>query len=399
MINIGIIREGKQPPDLRTPLIPEQCIQLKNYFPEIEIFVQHSQHRCYSDASYQNKEINVVEDLSHCDIIIGVKEIPIDMLLENKTYLFFSHTIKKQLHNRNLLREILKKKIRLIDYETLVWEAGNRIIGFGRFAGIVGTHHAFRMWGLKHHLFELKPAYKCLNMEEMYKQYKSIEIPKVKIVLCGDGRVAHGSIEVLRYLKIRQVSAEEFLNHTYDEPVFVQLRSEDYYQHKNNRHWDKSDFYKHPEDYVSTFKPYYQQADIMINAIFWKEGIPAFFSHEDMKSKEFNIRVISDITCDIPGPLPCTLKSTSINEPYFGYNPYIESISDAFGKNTIDVQAVSNLPCELPIDASQEFGEMLIRHVLPYLIENDSEGIIENATIASGGKLMPKFQYLKDYVE
>jgi alanine dehydrogenase len=399
MKTIGIIREGKKPSDLRTPLTPRQCVELMNIIPDIKILVQSSPFRCFNDDEYKNAGIEVVEDMTSCDILLGVKEVPVSELIDDKTYLFFSHTIKKQAHNRALLRSILEKNIRLIDYETLVWDAGNRIIGFGRFAGIVGTHYAFSMMGQKYGLFNFKPAHLCHDYSEMIEQYIGVKLPSVKIVLCGDGRVAHGCIELMKKLKIHRVSQEEFLDNTYDEPVYVHLRSEDYYAHKDVREWDKSDFYKHPEDYVSSFKPYFQKADVMLNAIFWKEDIPLFFTHEDMKRMDFNIKIISDITCDVPGPIPSTTRSTTINDPYYGYNPFTAQETKPFQANTIDVQAVGNLPCELPIDASIEFGEQLIRHVLPSLLIEDKEGIIKNATIAERGKLNERFAYLQDYVQ
>ena len=398
-IKIGVIREGKFPYDKRTPLTPEQCKQVMSFYPNVEVIVQPSPHRCFADKAYADLGVKIAEDLSDCSILLGVKEVPVSELIAEKTYLFFSHTIKKQAYNKTLLRNILTQKIQLIDYETLVWEAGNRIIGFGRFAGLVGTHYALMMWGLKHRLFQLKPAHACADLKAVLAQYEAVQLPAVKIVLCGDGRVAHGSIDFLRALGIKQVSAQDFLNNSYSVPVFVQLRSEDYYAHKLGRFWDKSDFYKHPEDYISTFKPFTNVADIFINAIFWKAQIPAFYTLEEIKQPDFKIRVISDITCDIPGPLPTTIKSTTIENPYFGIHPLSAKEQQPFLSNTIDVQAVSNLPCELPVDASIEFGEQLIRHVLPELLEADQSAIIERACIAKDGKLTAHFSYLQDFVD
>lgn len=398
MKTIAIIREGKTPPDLRTPLTPQQCVELMKKFSDVKVIVQQSPFRCYSDAQYSALGIEVKEDVSEADILVGVKEVPIENLIPNKTYLFFSHTIKKQSHNRKLLRAILHNNIRLVDYETLVWDAGNRIIGFGRFAGIVGAHYAFMMLGKKTGTYQLKAAHECADMEALYKQYEGLQLPPMRIVLCGDGRVAHGVIEFMRKLKIHHVTSEEFLEHTYDHPIYVQLRSEDYYERKDKREWDKADFYKHPEDYRSSFAPFYKHADVMINAVFWREGIEPFFTHEEMKRDDFLIKVISDVSCDIPGPLPCTLKVTTIEEPYFGYNVLLEKEVPAFSKGCIDIQSVGNLPCELPIDASKEFGEQLIRHVLPNLINEDKGDIIKNATITENGKLTDKYAYLSDYV-
>jgi alanine dehydrogenase len=398
MKTIGILRETKQPPDKRTPLTPEQCRDVMDKLEDVQILVQSSPDRCFPDESYRNMGIQVVEELSNAAILLGVKEVVPEQLLSGKTYLFFSHTIKKQAHNRLLLRKIMEKGITLIDYETLVWDAGNRIIGFGRFAGIVGTHHALRMWGLKKGTYVLKPAHACKDMEELFAQYEHLEITPARIVLCGDGRVAHGAIELFKKLKIHHVTPEEFMENTYDHTVYVHLRSEDYYERKDGREWDKSDFYKHPMEYRSSFRPFYQKADILINAVFWKEGVEPFFTREEMKRKDFTIKVISDITCDIPGPLPSTLFNTTINDPYYGYQPLLEKAVAPFGKDTIEVQTIGNLPCELPVDASVEFGEQLIRHVFPNLLYQDTGNIIAQATIVQSGKLTVRYNYLSDFV-
>ncbi|MBP9689165.1 MAG: alanine dehydrogenase [Bacteroidia bacterium] len=396
---IGIIKEGKTPPDLRTPLTPEQCVEVMQKFSNVKVIVQSSAHRCFSDDAYAALGIEVVEDISVADILLGVKEVPVKELIANKTYMFFSHTIKKQSHNRKLLRTILEKNITLIDYETLVWEGGNRIIGFGRFAGIVGAHYAFLMWGKKTGAYQLKPANKCANMSDMYAQYEGVKIPTAKIILCGDGRVAHGVIELMRKLKIRHVTPEEFIGSEFDEPVYAQLRSENYYERKDGGEWDKSHFYKNPEDYRSKFAPYYKKADIFINAVFWHAGIEPFFTREEMKRNVFNIKVVSDISCDIPGPIPSTIKSTTIENPYFGYNQFLDAQVEPFTKESVDVQAVGNLPCELPVDASLEFGSQLMRNVLPFLLISDKDNIIADATIAANGCLTQKYTYLQDYVD
>jgi alanine dehydrogenase len=397
-MKIGIIREGKIPHDKRVAFTPEQCTEITERFPETSLIVQPSAHRCIADELYKNEGLPLQEDLSSCDILFGIKEVPVDELLENKSYLFFSHTIKKQPHNRKLLRTVLERNIRLIDYETLTWSNGSRVLGFGRFAGIVGTHNGFLTWGRKFGSFELKPAYMCENYKEMTDQYQDIKIPPIKIVLTGDGRVAHGCLELLDKLGIREVTPREFLEQTFNEPVYVHLVPEDFYAQKDGAVWDKADFYHNPENYVSTFKPYARVCDLMLNAIFWNERIPRFFSIEDMKARDFKIKVIADISCDINGSIPATLKDTSIEDPVFGYHPLSETMVAPYQPNTIDIMAVSNLPCELPYDASDAFGDQLLKHVLGNLLLNDSDGMIERATIAQNGNLMPRFAYLADYV-
>lgn len=398
MIRIGIIREGKKPQDKRVAFTPAQCLEILERFPNTEILVQPSPHRCIPDAAYAEAGLTLSEDMASCDILFGIKEVPVDELIAGKTYLFFSHTIKKQPHNRKLLRKVLEDRITLVDYETLVWENGSRVLGFGRFAGIVGTHNGFLTWGRKMGLFDLKPAYLCKDYKEMVDQYKNIHLPPIKIALTGDGRVAHGCLELLDKLGIREVTPREFIEETYSVPVYVHLVSEDYYAHKDGELWDKSDFYHNPENYVSTFRQYSKHCDLMLNAIFWNERIPRFFSLEDMKSRDFKIKVIADISCDIQGSVPATLKDTTIEDPVFGYHPLSETIEAPFQKNTIDIMAVSNLPCELPYDASYAFGEQLLKHVVGNLLITDVGQLINRATIATEGELMPRFKYLSDYV-
>jgi len=397
-MKIGIIREGKIPHDKRVAFTPEQCEEISERFPETTIAVQPSSHRCIHDSDYETAGMKLSENLESCDILFGIKEVPVEELIANKTYLFFSHTIKKQPHNRKLLRTILERNIRLVDYETLTWANGSRVLGFGRFAGIVGAHNGLITWGKKYGVFSLKPAYQCSNYKEMVDQYANIHIPPIKIALTGDGRVAHGCLELLDKLGIREVTPREFLEQTFSEPVYVHLVTEDFYAQKDGAVWDKADFYRNPENYVSTFKPYTRVCDLMLNAIFWNERIPRFFSLEDMKSRDFKIKVIADISCDINGSIPATMKDTTIEEPVFGYHPLSETTVAPYQPNTIDIMAVSNLPCELPYDASEAFGEQLLKHVLGSLLLNDSENMIERATIARDGKLMPRFQYLADYV-
>ena len=399
MAIIGLIRESKKPYDKRVALSPAQCVDVMNSFTDVKIVVQPSPHRCISDAEYLEAGIEMSENMEQCDILLGIKEVPIEDLIANKTYLFFSHTIKKQPHNRKLLRTILQKNIRLVDYETLVWENGSRVLGFGRFAGVVGTHNAFLTWGEKFNLFHLKPAYRCENYAEMKAEYDKIEMPPLKIALCGDGRVAHGCLELLNLLHIREVTPQEFLDEQFDVPTYVHLVTEDFYAHKDGELWDKADFYHNPENYVSTFKQYTQHCDVMLNAIFWNERIPRFFSKEDMKARDFKIKVIADISCDVNGSIPATMKDTTIEDPVFGYHPLSETIEAPFLKNTIDVMAVSNLPCELPYDASVAFGEQLIKHVIGNLLNANNSRMIKFATIAQNGELTERYNYLKDYVE
>ena len=396
-IKLGILREEKSPPDKRVPFTPLQCSELLKEYPGLEIFIQPSIIRCYEDHEYRSFGLTLQEDISNCDVLMGVKEIPVEKLLPAKTYVIFSHTIKKQPHNQKLMKAFVDKKITLIDYETLTDPNHNRIIGFGRYAGIVGAYNGLLGYGKKYDLFHLKPANKCRDKAEINEELKRVKLPNIKILITGGGRVANGAVETVSALKIRKVTPYEFRTCSYREPVYCQLHSKDYHEAIDHSSWNMKEFYAHPEKYTSTFLPYTKAADLLITGHFWTPGSPKLFSKEDMHSPDFRISVIADISCDIDGSVPSTLKACTIDEPFYGYNPITESVDVAFSKHTITVMAVDNLPCELPRDASEDFGKELMERVMPALLGMDKEKIIERATLVNKGKLTPAFEYLKDY--
>jgi alanine dehydrogenase len=395
-LTIGILREEKEHPDKRVPLPPSTCADLLYTFPTLKIVVQPSKIRCYSDQEYINFGIPLKEDLSDCDILMGVKEVPVNKLINNKKYFFFSHTIKKQPHNKVLMQALIEKKITMIDYETLTDKNHNRIIGFGRYAGIVGAYNALLGYGRKYNLYTIKPAHACKDRAEMEKELEHIKLPNIKIVLTGGGRVANGVIETLSALRIRKVTSEELLMATFREPVYCQLNPKDYVERINDHNFDVNDFYTHPEHFKSTFKPYTQKADIYIAAHYWDARSPRMFEISDIQDSTFNISVIADISCDIDGSVPTTIRSSRIEDPFYGYNIKTNKEDIPFSKDTICIMAVDNLPCELPRDASDGFGKDLLERVIPNLIV-DTDKVIERATICTNGKLKAAFDYLSDY--
>ncbi|MBI4929833.1 MAG: alanine dehydrogenase [Bacteroidetes bacterium] len=398
MAKIGIIREGKVPPDLRVPFIPEQCKLIMEYFPGTEVVVQSSPVRIIKDEEYNDAGIKVVNDLNDCDIILGIKEIPLKELIPNKKYFFFSHTIKKQPHNQELLKTILKNNIQLIDYECLTDEEFNRVIGFGHYAGIVGAYNGILGYGLKYNLFKTKRAVECHDKNELIEELKKINLPNLKIIVTGNGRVANGAIELLGLLHIRRITPYEFTHYTFREPTYTQLDSFNYNERMDGTPWNWNDFFKYPEMYRSTFMKYTRWCDLLIHCSFWDPRAPKLFSKEEMRSPEFGISVIADVACDINGSVPSTSKASNIAEPFYGYDLKTETITEPFANNAITVMAVDNLPCELPRNASEDFGKELIEKVLPSLLVKDETKLIERGTIAKDGKLMERFEYLKDYV-
>ena len=400
-MKIGILRENKTPIDKRVPLTPEQCVEVQQKFPHVSIVVQPSKIRCFNDSEYAALGIQLNEDLSDCDILMGVKEERIGDLIEGKKYLIFSHVIKKQPYNRELLQTIVKKKIQLIDYEVLTNKEGFRIIGFGRFAGLVGAYSGLRAFGIRNQFFDLKPAHECENLAEMLINLDTINLPPLKIAVTGDGRVANGVLEILNYLKITRLTPEQYLLFENPPvPVYVQLLPENYVRRKDDYEFDLFHFFTHPAMYQNTFIPFAETTDLLMAAAYWDPKAPVLFTTDDMKSESFRISVISDITCDIDGSIPSTKRSSVIEEPFYDYNPATEELEPAFSsKQNITVQAVDNLPCELPKDASLDFGRNLIDKVFPSLFGNDTDGIIERATITKNGKLTMRFSYLQGFVD
>lgn len=397
-VKIGIIKEDKVPVDHRTPLTPHQVKLVQERFPHIEIVVQHSDIRCFSDQEYASEGIEVVDSVEDCDILLGVKEVPIENLLSEKTYFFFSHTIKKQVYNQPLLRSLIDQKIKMIDYEALTDETGKRIIAFGRWAGIVGAYNGIWAFGKRYNLFNLRRASACHDLEDLQTEYAKVKLPSIKIALTGGGRVSKGAMEVLMGMGIKKVTPAVFLTEQFNYPVFTQLNSRDYHQRKNGGEFSRHEFYKDPESYEGDFMKFAKVSDILIAAAFWDPHSPVLFNREDMTSNEFQIRVIADITCDIEGSIPSTKQPSTIKDPVYDYNPSDDDVESAFAEEgNISVMAVDNLPCELPRDASDSFGTELLNNILPELLGTDEKGIIKRATITEQGKLTERYEYLNDF--
>ena len=398
-LKIGLIREGKVPPDKRVPFTPLQTEEIEQLFPEVKVVVQKSDFRCFKDSEYQELDISVSEKVDHCDILMGIKEVPIAELIPDKTYLFFSHTIKKQPYNRKLLQEVLKKNIRLIDYEAIKDRQGNRQVAFGRYAGIVGAYNGLWTYGKRFKTFSLRRAHECFDVNDLKLELRKVKLPNVKIILTGAGRVGKGAMETLDSAGIRKVRPYDFLSKNFDEPVYVQLSSADYHNRREGGHFNRDEFHKYPERYDSIFKHFANAADILLAGAYWNPKAPVLFTKEDMLKSDFRIKVIADITCDIDGSVPSTKKASSIVDPIYDYDAKTDSVKPPLSSEKFfTVMAIDNLPCELPRSASEEFGRDLIDRVLPILIGDDKDEIIERATITRDGKLTQYFEYLKDYV-
>jgi alanine dehydrogenase len=397
MIRIGLIKEGKHPADNRVALTPAQCKWIHKQIADVKIVVQSSPHRCFTDKEYAAAGVEVKEDMSDCDVFFGIKEVPVDMLLPGKTYLFFSHTKKKQPQNQKLLRAIVDKKITLIDYECLEHEDGQRIIGFGFFAGVVGAHNGLMAYGKRTGLYNLERVYRQRSFRELIHTYFGLRIPNVKIAVTGSGRVAHGILEIMNLVGIHEVEPDEYLSRRFAYPVYTQLKGADLYRHKQTDTYTRIDFHEHPEQYACTFLPYSMQTDILLNGVYWDETMPRLFEKEAVSSDRFIIQTIADITDDVNGSVPINLGDQTIEDPVYGVSRKSFEKTAPYKEGSVDIIAVGNLPNELPRDASRYFGEQLIKYILEDLIK-DGSPMIKRATIVDKGKLSPPYEYLKDYV-
>ncbi|MGB1211251.1 MAG: alanine dehydrogenase, partial [Lacinutrix venerupis] len=250
-MKFAIIKERKNPPDRRVVFSPQDLKTLKNNFPEAEIVVESSDIRVFNDSEYQKLGFQVSDNVTDADVMFGVKEVPLDALIPNKKYFFFSHTIKKQPYNRKLLKAILEKNIEMYDHETIVKQNGARLIGFGRYAGLVGAYNGFRALGLRDNLFNLPKVETLRDLDAVKAELDKITVPNIKILLTGTGKVAYGAKEILDHLKIKQVSDALYLTSEFTEPVYVMADVMEYAKRKDGKVGDKLAFYKDASDYES----------------------------------------------------------------------------------------------------------------------------------------------------
>ena len=398
-MKFGIIRERKNPPDKRVVLSPKACQKVLKAHTKAQIIVEPSPIRAYADDDYKQLGITVASEMDNCDVLLGVKEVPIDSLIPNKKYFFFSHTIKKQPYNRDLLRAILEKNIEMYDHEVITNKQEQRVVAFGRYAGIVGAYNGFRAYGLKFDLFNLPKASVLPDQTALIAELKKLSLPNIKVLLTGRGRVGNGAREMLDGMEMRRVTVTEYLEETFNEPVYCQIDAGEYNKRKDGVRGNKANFFANPEEYKSNFFRFAKVTDFYIAGHFFGQGSPYLFTREDAKYQDFKIRVVADISCDIDGPVASTIRPSTIADPIYGYDAMTESEADFKKPEAIAVMAVDNLPCELPRDASEGFGEAFIKNVIPAFFNEDKDGVLERARMTQNGKLTERYAYLQDYVD
>lgn len=397
-MKFALIKERKNPPDRRVVLSPTACQQVLTTFPEAKIVAESSDVRVFRDSTYKKAGIEVVTDVSDCDVLLGVKEVPIKALVPNKKYFFFSHTIKKQSYNRKLLKAVLDRNIELYDHEVITAQNGQRLVAFGRYAGIVGAYNGVRAYGLKYDLYSLPKAETLDDREALISELKKISLPNIKIMLTGKGRVGNGAKEILDGMGLKKVNVKEYLHEQFDDPVYCQIDASEYNKRKDGVRGNKADFFENPSAYKSNFKRFTKVTDFYIAGHFYGDGAPYLYTREDARSPDFKIKVVADVSCDIDGPVATTIRASTIADPIYGYDPITETEMDYKAKNAVAVMAVDNLPCELPKDASEGFGSAFVKHVIPAFFNGDKDGVLERARMTQNGKLTKRYAYLRDYV-
>jgi len=398
-MKFGIIRERKNPPDKRVVLAPTLAQAIMKKHPKAQIIVEPSPIRVFSDDEYRAAGIQVADKMHECDVLLGVKEVPINALIPNKKYFFFSHTIKKQPYNRDLLRAVLDKHIELYDHEVITNQKGQRLVAFGRYAGIVGAYNGVRAYGLKYNSFELPKAENLKDREALVTELNKINLPNIKILVTGTGRVGSGAKEMLDAMNLKRVNVAEYLSEEFDEPVYCQIDASEYNRRKDRVRGNKVDFFANPGEYKSNFFRFAKVTDFYIAGHFYGDGAPYLYTREDVKNPDFKIKVVADISCDIDGPVATTIQPSTIADPVYGYHPVTESVIDYKNEEAIAVMAVDNLPAELPRDASNGFGEAFSKYVIPAFFNGDEDGILERARMTKDGKLATNYAYLQDYVD
>ena len=398
--SVGILRETKAPPDRRVPLTPHQTVLFEKRYSQAKVYMQPSEIRGFRDDEYDKLRLNLKEDLKDCELLLGIKEVDYQTFISGKIYMFFAHVGKKQSYNRRMLQEIMRRKITLIDYEYLTDGAGKRIIAFGRWAGIVGAYNGLRGMGLRNGSIALKPAHQCGGKNDLFAEVKKMKPEPVKILVTGGGRTACGAVETLHALNLHKVTPKAFLEQKFDHPVYARLDPQDYVKHKRGKPFELFHFFSHPQEYESTFQPYQKVTDLFIACHYWDPNSPNFITADDMRSSGFRISLIADVSCDINGPIASTRRTSTIEDPFYDYNPNTEKEEPPISNiRNVTVMAVDNLPGALPREASQDFGNILLDKILPSLMGRDDQKIIERATITRAGALTRRFSYLQDFAD
>jgi len=398
-MKIALIKETKTPVDNRVALAPKQVAELNRQFPQHQIVVQASDIRAFSDDEYRAEGVEVLNDVSDADILFGIKEAKIESLIPNKHYFFFGHIAKMQEYNRPLLQAFMQKHITFCDYEYLVDDNNIRVCAFGWWAGVVGVYYTLRGYGIKHKLYELPKPDRRFTLDQLLNALKGIELPNVKLLVTGAGRVSQGAQHVLENIGAHKMTEEEYLS---DMPIrtlsYCVADVDRLVKRKDGAAFSWNDFTHNAKAYESDFMRFAKKTDILVCAHFWGPEAPVYLSEEDLRNPDMHIRMIGDVTCDIKGSIKSTVRPATHDDPYYDYNPVTEQDESAFSSpKNITEMAVDTCPNALAMDTSEYFGSMLMKHVFEPLLKGKHSDVIDRSMILKNGQLTPKFEYLKDF--
>jgi len=397
-LKFALLRERKLTGDKRVLFSPSQLANIIKKYPQHEFVVESSPTRCFSDQSYLDAGIKVSQHIENCEVFLGIKEVPLASLISGKTYFFFSHTTKKQTHNKEYLRGLKNKNITFYDYENFTNTNHRRLVAFGKSAGQIGAYHALRTYGLKHQLYKLPNPYQCDTIEELHFFASSINLPPIKIAVTGTGNVGKGVSQFLTHLGIEKITPHDFLKNTQPSAVYTQLSKKDYLSHKKTGDFAIKDFKQHPSRYTSEFLKYAKKASILITGHYYHKGMPLFFTPKEATLPDFNINTIADISCDISAPLPTCLRVATQKKPIYGYHKQTGKEADFLNQESIAVMAVDNLPGELPVSSSIDFGTQFSTQILPYITPNFEHPRLQKACVLQQGVFTKKYEYLNDFL-
>ncbi len=427
---IGIRRENKNEWEKRTPLIPEDIKTLIEKY-KLRAIIQPSKIRTFNDADYIKVGAELDDNLNHADLIFGVKEVPSELILEHKTYVYFSHVIKGQPHNMPMLKTLMNKNCNLIDYERIVDEANKRLIFFGRYAGkagIIETLHAFaeklKLNGISTPLVKIKQPYQYDSIEEAVNEIKKIgeeikakgvpeDVSPIVIGFAGYGNVSQGAQEIFDLLPTKTVQPEELLknyNQLKNERnhfIKVVFREEHTVRKKDGK-FDLREYFTQPEKYESSFEQYIPYLDVLANCILWTNKSPRLITKKYLsENPNLKLKIIGDISCDLLGGIEITNDVTDPANPCYTYFPNADKYENGIAKNGITVMAIDNLPCEFPKEASAEFSHVLKNYVYEIYHTDFEKSFdelelsypIKKALIVHKGKLTKDYLYLNQYLK
>ena len=431
VFTIGIRREDKNKWERRTPIIPAH-VKNFNEQHDIHTIVQPSPIRIFSDDAYRKVGATIEEDMSPASVIFAVKEIPLSCFQPQKTYVFFSHTIKGQTYNMPMLKKMMDLQCNLIDYEKIADDRNRRLVFFGHYAGLAGMIDSLWALGQRltsqgfatpladikqtiayHDLEEVKDHFKLIGKQILKNGFPSSLAPIV-IGLAGYGHVSQGAQEILDSLPVKELEPADLLkkaNTLSSNYIYKVVFKEEHMVEPNQAtaSFDLQDYYQHPEKYHSVFDRYLPHLTILMNCIYWNRQYPRLVTKDYVKSMQLDdmrLQVIGDISIDLNGAVEFTEKATTPDAPTFVYDPQSDSITDGIAGKGIAVMAVDNLPCELPKESSKKFSKALYDFV-PAIAKADYRvpfnvcqlpPEVKKAVILYHGKLTEKYTYLEQYL-